>query len=167
MWPILVEVSAVQVVVPSMKRHTHKAHAVRRASKAVRLLAYAVLIGIGVSVLGTIVVTSIQSREASPPLHEIEVTASMNGFSQNSVRVKAGERVRLRLTSTDNAFHPDGGGQHQWAIDELNLNVIAPPLGSEDLLFVASRPGTYIFYCDICCGGRESPTMQGTLIVDL
>ena len=27
-------------------------------------------------------------------------------------------------------------------------------------------PGTYDIYCDTCCGGKDSPTMHGTLTVD-
>ena len=150
-----------------MRHHTHKPHVARRASGPIRLLAYAVSLAIGVSALATVLLTGVQTRQTGPVIHTVEVTASMNGFSQGTVQVKTGELVRLRLTSMDNAYHPDGGGQHQWAVDELGLNVIAPPLGSTEVVFVAERAGTYTFYCDICCGGRESPTMQGTLVVNL
>lgn len=90
----------------------------------------------------------------------------MGGFSQDEVRVKAGEPITIRLTSLDNRFHTDGGGQHQWAVDELGLDLIAPPLGSSWVTFTPDEPGVYSFYCDICCGGRANPTMQGTLIVE-
>jgi heme/copper-type cytochrome/quinol oxidase subunit 2 len=96
----------------------------------------------------------------------IDISGSMSGFSSNVIHVRAGEEVTLRLTSLDNQYHTDGGGQHQWAVDELGLNVVAPPLGSESLTFTPDQAGTYTFYCDICCGGRANPTMQGTLIVE-
>jgi len=90
----------------------------------------------------------------------------MSGFSADVIRVRAGEEVTIRLTSLDNQYHTDGGGQHQWAVDELGLNVIAPARGSETLSFTPDQLGVYTFYCDICCGGRANPTMQGTLIVE-
>ncbi|MCC6611851.1 MAG: cupredoxin domain-containing protein [Anaerolineae bacterium] len=96
----------------------------------------------------------------------IDISASMSGFSSNIIHVRAGEEVTVRLTSVDNQFHTDGGGQHQWAVDELGLNIVAPALGSESLTFIPDQQGTYTFYCDICCGGRANPTMQGTLIVE-
>ncbi|OUC09382.1 cytochrome C oxidase subunit II, partial [Litorilinea aerophila] len=74
--------------------------------------------------------------------------------------------VTIRLRSLDNQYHTDGGGQHQWAVDELNVSVIAPPLGSNTITFTPTEPGEYQFYCDICCGGRANPNMQGTLIVE-
>jgi heme/copper-type cytochrome/quinol oxidase subunit 2 len=29
-----------------------------------------------------------------------------------------------------------------------------------------AAPGEYDIYCDTCCGGKESPTMHGTLLVE-
>jgi cytochrome c oxidase subunit II len=74
--------------------------------------------------------------------------------------------VTIRLTSLDNQYHTDGGGQHQWAVDELGVNIIAPSLGSSYATFTPVEPGVYEFYCDICCGGRANPSMQGKLIVE-
>lgn len=95
----------------------------------------------------------------------IDISADMGGFSRNVVRVKAGEPVTVRLRSLDNSHHTDGGGRHQWAVDELGVNIIAPPLGSSYKTFTPDKPGTYTFYCDICCGGRANPTMSGRLVV--
>jgi cytochrome c oxidase subunit 2 len=95
----------------------------------------------------------------------IDISADMSGFSRKVVRVKAGEPVTVRLRSLDNSHHTDGGGKHQWAVDELGVNIIAPSLGSSYKTFTPDKPGTYAFYCDICCGGRANPTMSGRLIV--
>ena len=107
-------------------------------------------------------------RPAPEPMagNVIDVAADMSGFDQKEIRVKAGEAVTLRLTSLDNEHHTDGGGKHQWAVDELGLDVVAPPEGSNYVTFTAEKPGTYTFYCDICCGGRANPTMSGQLIVE-
>jgi len=96
----------------------------------------------------------------------VDISADMSGFTVPEVRVKAGVPVTIRLTSLDNSHHTDGGGKHQWAVDELGVDIIAPPEGSQYATFTPSEPGTYTFYCDICCGGRANPTMQGTLVVE-
>ena len=90
----------------------------------------------------------------------------MSGFDKTEIHVKVGEPVTIRLTSLDNTHHTDGGGKHQWAVDELGVNIVGPALGSSYATFTPNEPGTYTFYCDICCGGRANPTMNGQLIVE-
>lgn len=108
------------------------------------------------------------TRPELPPLagDVIDVAADMGGFDTREIRVKVGEPVTIRLTSLDNQYHTDGGGQHQWAIDELGVNIVAQPLSNNYATITPTQPGTYQFYCDICCGGRANPSMQGTLIVE-
>lgn len=96
----------------------------------------------------------------------IDVSVDMAGFSESVIRVRVGEPVTVRITSLDNRYHRDGGGKHQFAVDELGVNIVAPPLGSALQTFTPTEPGTYVFYCDICCGGRANPTMTGKLIVE-
>ena len=96
----------------------------------------------------------------------IDIAADMGGFSASEIRVRTDEPVTVRLTSLDNSHHTDGGGKHQWAVDELGVNIIAPPEGSSYTTFTPDAPGRYTFYCDICCGGRANPSMNGTLIVE-
>jgi len=96
----------------------------------------------------------------------VDVAADMSGFSLNEIRVIVGEPVTVRLTSLDNSHHTDGGGKHQWAVDELGISIIAPPEGSNYATFTPTQTGQFIFYCDICCGGRANPAMQGTLVVE-
>jgi len=134
--------------------------------RRMRAAAFAV---IGVFVLGTAGYLLFEAFTGPrlPPMagNVIDIAADMGGFSRKEVRVKAGEPVTVRLTSLDNSHHTDGGGKHQWAVDELGVNIIAPPLGSSYRTFTPGKPGTYTFYCDICCGGRANPTMSGRLVV--
>ncbi len=95
----------------------------------------------------------------------VDLKADMSGFDKKEIDIKVGEPVTIRLTSLDNSGHTDGGGKHQFAVAELNLNVIAQPLKSNYVTFTPEKPGIYTFYCDICCGGRANPTMSGTLVV--
>lgn len=107
-------------------------------------------------------------RPAPPPMagNVIDVSADMDGFNQKEIQIKVGEPVTIRLRSLDNSYHTDGGGKHQFAVDELGVNIIAQPLSINYATFTPDKPGTYTFYCDICCGGRANPTMNGTLIVE-
>lgn len=135
--------------------------------KRVRAITFVV---IGVFVLGAAGYLLV-SAFSTPELPEmagnvIDIAADMSGFSTQEIRVKAGEPVTVRLTSLDNSHHTDGGGQHQWAVDELGVSIVAPPEGSSFATFTPDTPGKYTFYCDICCGGRANPTMNGTLIVE-
>lgn len=96
----------------------------------------------------------------------VEIKGTMGGFSTDVIRAKAGRPLTVRLTSVDTRFHTDGGGKHQFAIDELGVNIIAPPEGTREFTFTPPTPGVYEYYCDVCCGGRANPTMQGKLIVE-
>lgn len=96
----------------------------------------------------------------------IDLEASMSGFDKKEIHVKVGQPVTIRLTSLDNEHHTDGGGKHQWAVDELGVDVIAPPEGSNYVTFTPDKAGMYTFYCDICCGGKANPTMNGQIVVE-
>lgn len=150
-----------------MNRRSHKPHAIPHGKhKTVRTIIYSTLAVVVLGAAAYLLVSGLFPSLPTSAPNTIDISGSMSGFSSNVIHVRAGEEVTLRLTSLDNEHHTDGGGQHQWAVDELGLNVIAPPLGSESLTFTPDQAGTYTFYCDICCGGRANPTMQGTLIVE-
>lgn len=104
----------------------------------------------------------------SPPAgaEVVEIKGTMGGFSTTVIRAKAGRPLTVRLTSVDTRFHTDGGGKHQFAVDGLAVNIIAPPLGTREATFTLPAPGVYEYYCDVCCGGRANPTMVGKLIVE-
>jgi len=108
-------------------------------------------------------------RIASTPLtsgdRHIVLAMDMGGYDTSVIQAQVGQKTTIHLTSRDHANHPDGGGRHQFAVDALGINVIAPPLASETYTFTPTTPGVYTYYCDTCCGGRSSPTMQGTLVV--
>jgi heme/copper-type cytochrome/quinol oxidase subunit 2 len=131
------------------------------------VVAYTTVLAVVLAVAGLLLIRALRPPELAQLDGEvIEVAANMGGFDKPEIRVKVGEPVTVRLTSLDNQHHTDGGGQHQWAVDELGVNVIAQPLSSNTVTFTAEKPGEYTFYCDICCGGRANPTMNGTLIVE-
>ncbi|MBI5292745.1 MAG: cupredoxin domain-containing protein [Chloroflexi bacterium] len=139
----------------------------RERANKIRAIAFAV-IGLGVLGLAGYFLVTAFTRPALEPMagNVIDVAADMGGFDMKLIRVKVGQPVTVRLTSLDNSHHTDGGGKHQWAVDELEVSIVAPPEGSNYATFTPTKAGTYIYYCDICCGGRANPTMQGALIVE-
>ncbi len=144
--------------------------AIRRARerrKRIRIITYSTVV-ITVLAIATVLLVSAFSKPALPAMagNVVDVAADMGGFDKPEIHVKAGQPVTVRLTSRDNSMHTDGGGKHQWAVDELGVSIIAPPEGSSYATFTPAKAGTYTFYCDICCGGRANPTMQGKLVVE-
>jgi heme/copper-type cytochrome/quinol oxidase subunit 2 len=139
----------------------------RERQKKIRAIAF-VFIGVVVLGLAGYFLVSAFFKPAPPAMagNVIDVKADMAGFDLKLIRLKAGEPVTVRLTSLDNSHHTDGGGKHQWAVDELGVSIVAPPEGSNYATFTPEKSGTYTYYCDICCGGRANPTMQGTLVVE-
>jgi heme/copper-type cytochrome/quinol oxidase subunit 2 len=149
------------------RQEGRKPHAVRRSrDNRIRVLGFSVIVIFVIGAAGYLFVSALMPKTLVAAENTIDVAADMSGFNVREIRVTAGEATTLRLTSLDTQFHTDGGGQHQWAVEELDVSVIAPPKGSNSVTFTPDRPGTYTFYCDICCGGRANPSMQGTLIVE-
>ena len=137
-----------------------------RRRKQLRALTFGVIVVLVLSATSLMLASAFSPKTPPPDADIIDVRADMSGFNVQEIRVKAGEPVTVRLTSLDSSHHTDGGGKHQWAVDELGVNIIAPPLSNRWASFTAETPGTYTFYCDICCGGRANPTMSGKLIVE-
>lgn len=139
----------------------------RQRGQKIRAIAFALIGAVVLGLAGYWLVAAFSKPQLTQMSgNVIDVAADMGGFDTKLIRLKVGEPVTLRLTSLDNSHHTDGGGKHQWAVDELNVSIVAPPEGSSYATFTPTKAGTYTYYCDICCGGRANPTMQGTLIVE-
>lgn len=138
-----------------------------KKGKFLRRLTYLVIVVSSVGLTGWLLAPAFWTGGTGVSSGEIvEIKGTMGGFSTSVIRAKAGRPLTVRLTSTDTRFHTDGGGKHQFAIDYLGVNIIAPPLGTREATFTPKEPGTYEYYCDVCCGGRANPTMVGRLIVE-
>lgn len=101
----------------------------------------------------------------SPTEAAVEVAISMAGYSPARIEVREGQPITIRLVNKDNRFHKDGGGWHQFAIDELGVDVKVPPLETRTITLIPEKSGIFEFYCDVCCGGRANPYMRGALTV--
>lgn len=79
------------------------------------------------------------------------------GYSETEIRVKEGEVVTINLTNS--------GGYHDWVLDEFNAATAKIRQGdTTSVTFVASKKGTFEFYCSI--GNHRAEGMVGNLIVE-
>jgi plastocyanin len=145
--------------------HTPATRPALRLPRSIRLIVFTgIAVFVGVAAVG-LVVTRLLPGTATD-VAAIQVSASMGGFEPPAMQAKAGSTVRVEFASTDTPFHSDGGGWHELAIEELGIDWKVAPQSRQVFEFTApSEPGTYAFYCDICCGGKENPSMQGRLTV--
>ena len=123
----------------------------------------AIFAGILLLVAGT--AAWLMRPQASPTAADQTVTVTMAGFQPAELEIPADQPATVRLINPDSAFHTDGGGVHQFASPELGVDVKVQPESEAVVEIPASQPGTYTFYCDVCCGGKENPAMRGTVVV--
>lgn len=128
---------------------------------AAALMAVAVL-----GLAGTMFVRPL-TRGGAAPDDATVLRISMSGWSQKIVEATSDEPLQVTMVNLDNEFHTDGGGWHNFVVPRLDFEARVAPKGTETFSvdLAALPPGEYEFYCDICCGGKDNPFMQGTLRV--
>ncbi len=95
----------------------------------------------------------------------IPVRISMAGFDPKTIDAKPGQTITLDWWNTDAAMHLQGG-VHTLVSDALGVRYALPAESRETITLTApATPGDYDFWCDSCCGGKDSPDMHGTLHV--
>jgi cytochrome c oxidase subunit II len=96
----------------------------------------------------------------------IDVQSSMAGFSPSEIRVAAGRTVTINWWTDDAAAHLQGG-VHTMISPDLGLDEALPAEANRTITWkVPNKPGTYDVWCDTCCGGKDSPAMHGTIVVE-
>ncbi len=88
---------------------------------------------------------------------EFIITAKQWAFSPNSITVKKGDTVVLKLTSADVA--------HGLSLPEFGVDAKVNPGETKTVEFVADKAGTFTFTCNVPCGAGHK-AMTGTLIVE-
>jgi plastocyanin len=121
---------------------------------------------VGVLAVGGVLAFGDFFDRPAPAAGAIDVQSSMAGFTPSEIRVTAGSTVTLDWWTQDASMHLQGG-VHTMIAPELDLYEELPAEGRVAVTWmVPDRPGTYDVYCDTCCGGRDSPTMHGTIVVE-
>ncbi len=90
---------------------------------------------------------------------------SMSGWNPARIRAKVGQPVVVTMINLDNRFHTDGGGWHGFTVPAFGVDEKVGPKRTSTFTFTPTKVGKYVFYCEICCGGKENPFMRGKLIV--
>ncbi len=82
----------------------------------------------------------------------------MEGEKAPTLRVQAGDTVRIELTAVE--------GFHDWVLDEFNAATekVRTEDGMTYVEFVADTPGEYEYYCSV--GSHRENGMFGTFIVE-
>ncbi|RME30705.1 cytochrome c oxidase subunit II [Candidatus Woesearchaeota archaeon] len=88
---------------------------------------------------------------------EIELTARNWEFIPNTITVKEGDYVSLKITSEDVT--------HGFSLPAFGINEQLEPGKTVEVEFVADKKGTFPFACSVYCG-RGHGSMTGKLVVE-
>lgn len=143
----------------------------RRRRDRAGTIAFGAVITVVLAVGGYLAFGDFLGRGGVPGDGAISVQASMAGFTPSEIHVKAGEAVTLDFWTQDSPGHLRDGVHtmigHELGLHEQLPGATAAGTSRIAVTFTApSTPGTYDIYCDTCCGGKDSPTMHGKVIVD-
>lgn len=92
----------------------------------------------------------------TPQERTFEIDAHQFAYSPSELRVNPGDTVTIQLVSTDVV--------HGLYVDGYDISVEADPGQSATLTFVADKPGSFRFRCNVTCGAMH-PFMIGKLTV--
>jgi heme/copper-type cytochrome/quinol oxidase subunit 2 len=89
----------------------------------------------------------------------IDVAVFNYNYEPNVIRLKQGQTVALRLTSTD--------GEHSLTAPDLGINIVVQQGETKEATLTADKAGTFTFGCRIPCGPRHMQMMTaGKIIVE-
>lgn len=92
----------------------------------------------------------------TPQERTFQIDAYQFAYSPSELKVNEGDIVTIQLVSTDVV--------HGVYVDGYDISVEADPGQSATLTFVANKPGSFRFRCNITCGAMH-PFMIGKLTV--
>ena len=95
-------------------------------------------------------------QPTTPQTRTVEIDARQFAYSPSELRVNQGDTVTIRLVSEDVV--------HGLYVDGYDVSVEADPGQSATLTFVADKPGSFRFRCNVTCGAMH-PFMIGKLTV--
>jgi len=84
------------------------------------------------------------------------IDARQFAYSPSELKVNPGDRVNIQLVSTDVV--------HGLYLDGYDISVEADPGQTATLTFIADKPGSFRFRCNVTCGAIH-PFMIGKLTV--
>ncbi len=144
---------------PARAREAHAPKARLYVTSGTKKTVFAVVVAVVLVVAGTMLYLSTQRGVPMDPNAQ-QVHISMAGWDPATLTTKVGTPLKVDVMALDNAH----GAGHDFVVDALNVNEY---VGSGQQVFTlpAGEPGQYTFYCSLCCGGKDSPSMVGTYTV--
>jgi heme/copper-type cytochrome/quinol oxidase subunit 2 len=103
-----------------------------------------------------VVFTPLPVPPMAPQARTYRIDARQFAYSPSELNVNAGDTVTLQLVSTDVV--------HGLYIDDYDISAEADPGQTATLTFVANKPGSFRFRCNVTCGAMH-PFMIGKLTV--
>jgi heme/copper-type cytochrome/quinol oxidase subunit 2 len=95
-------------------------------------------------------------QPVAPQERTFQIDARQFAYSPSELQVNAGDKVTLQLVSNDVV--------HGLYVDGYDVSVEADPGQTATLTFVADKPGSFRFRCNVTCGAMH-PFMIGKLAV--
>jgi len=92
----------------------------------------------------------------APQERTFRIEAGQFAYSPSELKVNPGDTVNIQLVSTDVV--------HGLYVDGYDISIQADPGQTKTLIFVANKPGSFRFRCNITCGAMH-PFMIGKLNV--
>lgn len=96
------------------------------------------------------------AQSAAPQERIFRIDARQYAYSPSELHVNPGDIVTFELVSTDVV--------HGLYVDGYRISIEADPGQTATLTFVADRPGSFRFRCNVTCGAMH-PFMIGKLTV--
>jgi cytochrome c oxidase subunit II len=135
-----------------------------QAGNRAKALAFAGLV-VGVLAIGAYLAFGDFLNRPAAAAGTIDVQSSMAGFTPSVITVRAGDTVTLDWWTQDAAVHLQGG-VHTMISPDLGLAEQLPAESRKSVTWtVPNTPGTFDVWCESCCGGKDSPTMHGKIVV--
>ena len=91
-----------------------------------------------------------------PQARTFRIEARQFAYSPSELQVNNGDTVTIELVSTDVV--------HGLYVDGYNISIEADPGQTKTLSFIANKPGSFRFRCNVTCGAMH-PFMIGKLTV--
>jgi nitrous-oxide reductase len=91
----------------------------------------------------------------------VNMTAIRSHFTPEYIRVRQGDRVRINITSIEQAHD----ATHGFGIAKYNINLSLEPGEAQTVDFVADQAGVFPFYCTEFCSALHLE-MMGYLLVE-
>ena len=92
----------------------------------------------------------------TPQERTFRIDARQFAYSPSELKVNTGDKVTIQLVSTDVV--------HGLYMDGYDISIEADPGQTATLTFVADKPGSFRFRCNVTCGAMH-PFMIGKLTV--